>query len=349
MPSTSVDKPPFNEYVSITEVCEILDSRRKPVTKANRIPGPYPYYGATGVQDWVDSYIFDEPLVLIAEDCGNFGFRNQVAYKVAGKCWVNNHAHVLRPLEGFDIDFLVLALNNLDYSSLVNGTTRKKLNLAALKKIFVPRIPIREQKVISSRFLNIKTLIRKCELIQDKLDQLIKSRFVEMFGDIYTSTKWEKVYWSEVVSIQNGKDYKQHLVESGGYPVCGSGGEIARADDYLCPENTVIIGRKGTINNPILMKEKFWNVDTAFGVIPSERINIEYLYAFCKQFDFSQLSKQATLPSTTKKDLLNITIMLPPLSLQNEFADFVAQVDKLQFVTLSLRYYNRGKMKWSVG
>ena len=189
-----------------------------------------------------------------------------------------------------------------------------------------------EMRKITVILDSISKIINQRQQQLEELDNLIKSRFVEMFGDINGVSNWIKKPWSEVVTIKNGKDYKKVLVEEGGYPVYGTGGEMARASEYLCPENTIIVGRKGTINNPLLVKEKFWNVDTAFGVIPNKELHYHYFYIFCKMFDFSSLNKQAVLPSTTKADLLKIKIAVPPIELQNEFAEFVKQVDKSKVV-----------------
>ena len=80
------------------EVVEFLDSKRRPVKEADRKPGPFPYYGANGQQGTIDAYIFDEPLVLLAEDGGFFDAPERgICYRISGKTWVNNHAHVLRP------------------------------------------------------------------------------------------------------------------------------------------------------------------------------------------------------------------------------------------------------------
>jgi type I restriction enzyme S subunit len=104
------------------------------------------------------------------------------------------------------------------------------------------------------------------------------------------------------------------------------------ASDYICNENTVIIGRKGNINQPILVKTKFWNVDTAFGLEPKkDYINSDYLYQFCEFYDFEKLNKTVTIPSLTKYDLLKIKIPVPPITLQNQFAEFVKLIDKLKF------------------
>ena len=104
---------------------------------------------------------------------------------------------------------------------------------------------------------------------------------------------------------------------------------MGRATEYLVKENSVIVGRKGNINKPILMREKYWNVDTAFGIEPNESIvNVDYLYMFCMFFDFERLNKAVTIPSLTKADLLEIKMPIPPMALQEQFAAFVEQADK---------------------
>lgn len=163
---------------------------------------------------------------------------------------------------------------------------------------------------------------------------LLKSRFIEMFGDVINNKKtWPTKRWSDVLNIVNGKNQKKVECENGIYPICGSGGGIGKTNEYLTKENSVIIGRKGNINNPILMKTKFWNVDTAFGLEPNNKeINVEYLYKFCELFDFQRLNKTVTIPSLTKSDLLKIEIPVPPMKLQEEYRNFLAQVDKSKFL-----------------
>lgn len=155
-----------------------------------------------------------------------------------------------------------------------------------------------------------------------------------MFGDVINNKKtWPTKRWSDVLNIVNGKNQKKVECENGIFPICGSGGKIGKTNEYLTKENSVIIGRKGNINNPILMKTKFWNVDTAFGLEPNNKdINVEYLYKFCELFDFQRLNKTVTIPSLTKSDLLKIEIPVPPMKLQEEYRNFLAQVDKSKFL-----------------
>ena len=130
----------------------------------------------------------------------------------------------------------------------------------------------------------------------------------------------------DVAEIINGKNQKEVVSLQGEYPVYGSGGIIGWATDYLCKENSTIIGRKGTIDSPIFVNRKFWNVDTAFGIQPSERVLPRYLFFFCKSFDFKKLDKSTTIPSLAKRDLLQIPIPLPPLPTQQAI---VARIEAL--------------------
>ena len=135
--------------IRLGQVVEILDSLRRPITKHDRKPGPYPYYGATGVLDYIDGYLFDEPLVLVGEDGAKWGPGEQSAFPVEGRIWVNNHAHVLRPRRGRLLDrFLIEVLNEVDLAPYITGVTVPKLNQKKLKSIQIPLPPLDVQKEI---------------------------------------------------------------------------------------------------------------------------------------------------------------------------------------------------------
>lgn len=130
----------------------------------------------------------------------------------------------------------------------------------------------------------------------------------------------------DIAIVTNGKNQSNVTNANGQYPIYGSGGIIGYADDFLCEENSTIIGRKGTINNPILVKTKFWNVDTAFGMKPKASIDFKYFFYFCKSFDFTKLDKSTTLPSLTKSNIEQIEIPLPP---EEEQRRIVGMIDKV--------------------
>lgn len=105
------------------------------------------------------------------------------------------------------------------------------------------------------------------------------------------------------------------------------------ANDYICKAETVVIGRKGSINKPIFVETPFWNVDTAFGLCAnSEKLNSKYLYYFCEKFDFEKLNTTVTIPSLTKSNLLNVDIPLPNLEKQKQIVELLDKVTSLIFL-----------------
>ena len=138
------------------------------------------------------------------------------------------------------------------------------------------------------------------------------------------------VKFAEVLEIKNGKNQKQVEDADGKYPIYGSGGIMGWATDYICPAKTVIIGRKGTINNPIYVDSPFWNVDTAFGLVADKSIlHPKYLYYFCKHFDFLALNTTVTIPSLTKANLLKIDIPVPDMDEQQYVVRVLDDVENL--------------------
>ena len=132
----------------------------------------------------------------------------------------------------------------------------------------------------------------------------------------------------DVLEIYNGKNQKAVENPDGKYPIYGSGGVMGRADEYICPAETVVIGRKGSINNPIFVTEPFWNVDTAFGLVARKEVVLpKYLFYFCRYFDFEKLNTTVTIPSLTKANLLKIEMPVPSIIEQNNI------VTKLNLLT----------------
>lgn len=137
----------------------------------------------------------------------------------------------------------------------------------------------------------------------------------------------ERVKLGDVLQVVNGKNQKAVKDENGQYPIYGSGGQMGWASSYICPADTVIIGRKGNINKPIYVSEPFWNVDTAFGLVAKpELLDARYLYHFCKHYDFGKLNTTCTIPSLTRKNIEGILLRLPSLGGQKETA---AQLDSI--------------------
>ena len=154
--------------VKLGEVCEVLDSKRKPVKEADRRPGPYPYYGATGIVDYVDEYIFDEQLVLVGEDGAKWDKGEKTAFIADGKYWVNNHAHVLRPDRTKILDELFVAfLNEMDLTPYIAGITVPKLTQENLRLIQIPLPPLEVQEQIAAELSGYQKIIDGARQVVD--------------------------------------------------------------------------------------------------------------------------------------------------------------------------------------
>ena len=140
----------------------------------------------------------------------------------------------------------------------------------------------------------------------------------------------EVMTFDDVLIIKNGKNQRAVENPDGKYPIYGSGGIMGYADDYICEADTVIVGRKGSINNPIFVEEPFWNVDTAFGLVAKREVLLpRYLYYFCRNYDFELLNKAVTIPSLTKSDLLKIEITLPSLEIQEKIVNKLLKIEEV--------------------
>jgi type I restriction enzyme, S subunit len=242
---------------------------------------------------------------------------------------------IIRPNNELDESYLKNYLRSTlckrEVSRFENGAAQPNLSAKDLREFKIPLPPLPEQKRIAAILDKADAIRRKRQQAIQLADEFLRAVFLDMFGDPVTNPKgWDEKKWQDVLVIINGKNQKKVESLTGKYPIYGSGGKMGLADDYLCNENTVIIGRKGNINKPILVKDKFWNVDTAFGlVVKPDKISFYYLYWFCLFFDFEKLNKTVTIPSLTKSDLLEISLPLPPLKDQNKFAEICEKVSRL--------------------
>ena len=328
------------------------DGERKPVSLAIRSKQAnkfYDYYGAAGVIDKVDNYLFEERLLLIGEDGANLLSRNKDnAILADGKYWVNNHAHVLDATDKSILSYVALVINSMKLDDYITGSAQPKLSQDNLNKIPILLPPLEEQVRIIEELEHWLTLIDKIEQSQSNLQTIIKhtkSKILDLaiHGKLVpqdpndepasellkrinskAETTCDKGHYMQIpngwaickiasiANITNGKSQKEVECSKGKYPIYGSGGIIGRSNDFLCYAGSTIIGRKGTINAPIFTEENFWNIDTAFGIKPCEALLDKYFFYFCQTFDFSKLDKSSALPSLTKTTIGNILIAIPP-------------------------------------
>lgn len=342
--------------MNLEDCCEILDSMRIPITESDREEGKYPYYGANGIQDYVADYIFDDELVLLAEDGGNFGSKEKpIAYRVSGKCWVNNHAHVLKPKASLNVDYLCYSLMFYKVEGMINGATRQKLTQAAMRKMKIPLRSMKEQVYIVEQLNYINQIKTQRQRELKLLENLIIARFVEMFGDENNSTNWNVVNVEDVADVQVGvviKPSQYYTDESEGVRAfrslnIGAGfikdidwvyftkeGHLKNSKSIL-KENDLLIVRSGAPGTACVVTEEYAGcnaVDIIIAHPDCEKVNPYYLCTFTnmphgkKQIDEGIGGAAQQHFNVGKYNKLQL--MLPPKTLQDEFGDFINQVDK---------------------
>ena len=346
------------EKIFLEDCCEILDSQRIPITASEREKGVYPYYGANGVQDYVANYIFDDELVLLAEDGGNFGSNERpIAYRVSGKCWVNNHAHVLKPKEGLDVDYLCYSLMFYKVDGMVNGATRQKLTQAAMRKMKIPKRNLLKQKEIVSQLNNLVFIKEKRKQEIQQLEELVKARFVEMFGTEQEMNKWNCCTVGDVADVSVGVVIKptqyysdvgipafrslnvceMHVNDNDWVYFTREGHEKNKKS--IIKNNDVLVVRSGTPGTACVATQKYegYNaVDIMIARPYQEKIDSTFLAAFTNMPHGMNQIKTKTGGAAQKhfnvREYKTLTIILPSLKVQQQFADFVRQDDKSKAV-----------------
>jgi type I restriction enzyme S subunit len=175
------------EEKTLNQISENLDSKRIPITKNIRSNGAIPYYGASGVVDYVADYLFDEDLLCVSEDGANLLARTYpIAFSISGKTWVNNHAHVLRFENIVSQKYVELYLNSIKLDDFVSGMAQPKLNQTMLNKIPIPFPPLSKQKSIVQKLDLLSAQTKRLEAIYQQkignLEELKKSILQKAFN-----------------------------------------------------------------------------------------------------------------------------------------------------------------------
>ena len=344
-------------YKKLGEVCEVLDSKRKPVTKSKRISGIYPYYGATGIQDYVDKFIFDGNYLLVGEDGAKWGTSDKTAYQIHGKCWVNNHAHILKVNDDVaNTSFLEYYLVWKDLRPFITGAIVQKLTQAALVSIPIPLLPLSIQSRIVSELDLLQAIIDKQKAQLAELNNLAQSIFYDMFGDPVENEKgWEVKKLGDIAMVKIGpfgsllhtSDYI-----TGGTPLVNpihmKNGQISSENSftisdekkkemqpYLLKKGDVIFARRGEIGRCAIVSEKEDGYLCGTGSLfvrftePIRELFVLYLIksdSFIK--DLVSKAKGATMLNINCKIVEDLQLTLPPLSLQQSFAKKVEAIER---------------------
>ena len=353
------------EYTTLDKISENLDSKRKPITSSDRVEGKIPYYGASGIVDYVKDYIFDESLLLVSEDGANLLARSTpIAFSVTGKTWINNHAHVLRFSNENLQKFVEIYLNSISLESYVTGSAQPKLNQKVLNGIPIPVVDDSQIEIIVNSVENLKSIIelRKQELAC--LDDLIKARFVEMFGDESNPMGWPVLNVEDVASVSVGVVIKpaQYYTDAEhgtrAFRSLNIGPMKIKNTDWvyfseegneknsksILKENDLIIVRSGAPGIACVVTKEYEGcnaIDIIIAHPDTSKVNPYYLCVYTnlphgkRQIDEGTGGAAQQHFNVGKYNKLSL--FLPPVEKQNEYVKFLDQVDKSKVVVASVK------------
>ena len=345
------------EESNIDNEFDFFNNKRKPIKENLRNKGEYPYYGATGIIDYVDNFIFDGNFILIGEDGANIVSRSApLVYFATGKFWVNNHAHILYPKFG-DIYFNYLLLENIDYEKYNTGTAQPKLNVQNLKKIKIksPRDNSEQQKI--GNFFS--KLDRQIELEEQKLEKLEEQkkgymqklfsqelRFKDEKGNDYP--EWDITTIEKIAKVSKGftpstkdinlwqNDNKNWLSIAGmsdkyiyegnkGISSAGEGKHKKVNEDTLIMSFKLTLGKLAIVKTPIYTNEAICHFEWK-----TDQIKTEYMYYYLSFINIESFGAQAVKGITLNNDSINsIVIKLPEFLEQNKISNFFTKFDEL--------------------
>lgn len=300
------------------------DSKRVPLSAKQREErkGKYPYYGAQGIIDYIDDYIFDGKYLLIAEDGENLKSKKQkIAQLANGRYWVNNHAHIVQTNEKCLIEYLYYIFNITDISGYITGSAQPKLSQANLNAIELEIPPMQQQEKIVSILSAFDDKIELNQKINENLERQAQTIYTSMFiAD--AKPNWHQGHLSDLVTVKYGKDHKK--LEDGSYPVFGSGGVMRYVERPLYDQESVLIPRKGTLNNVIYVNEPFWSVDTMFYTEMKLPNTAKFVYHFVKLKDLASMNAGSAVPSMTTDILNAMELAIPDTDTLAKFENLVA-------------------------
>lgn len=348
--------------VKLKDISINLDKRRKPLNGLDRekISNKklYPYCGANNIMDYVDEYLFDEEILCIAEDGGKWGKNETCSYIMNEKCWINNHAHVIKVKENVDIRYLKYWFDYKDLNPFITGAIVRKLTQKALNDLVI-NLPDKNTQIdISNKIEKIYLLIEKYNEQIKLLDELITSEFINLFGNPIINDKnlptdkIENIALKEKNSIKAGpfgSSLKKEFYVKDGYKIYGQ--EQVIADDvnfgdyyidenkynelkaYEVKENDILISLVGTYGKILIIPKEYKKGiinPRLMKITPDlEKINPIFFKVlfYLMNTVTDNYTHGGTMGILNVGIIKNMSIILPNIKEQNKFADFVKKVN----------------------
>jgi type I restriction enzyme S subunit len=347
------------DMTEIESICDILDSQRIPLNEEVRrtMKGEIPYYGANGLVDHVNDYIFEGKLILVAEDGGYFDeyTTRPIAYLVNGKCWVNNHAHVLKVREGdgYSTEYIFYSLEHRNLMPFIKGSTRPKLNQKELREIPIPIPPLPEQKKIASILSTVDDAIQKTDEIIAKTERLKKGLMQRLLtrGMGHTKFKqteigeipeeWEVKSMTSIAQFVNGYHFRPSDWKKNGLPIIRIqnlndpvtefhyfNGEVG--EEFIVYHNDILLSWSASLGVYLWTGNRAVLNQHIFKVIPKDTVDKSFLfYVLHDAIERLKMRVHGSTMRHFKKGELDSTLLaLPSLPEQKKIATILSTVDE---------------------
>ena len=332
------------EWKPLGELSENLDFMRKPVTSGLRDSGEIPYYGASGIVDYVKDYIFDGDFLLVSEDGANLVARNTpIAFSISGKSWVNNHAHILKFNTYAERRYIEYYLNSIDLTPYISGGAQPKLNQKNLNSIKIPNPSLTIQAEIV-RILDTFTALT-AELTAELRD---RKKQYNYYRDRLLTFEEGEAEWKTLreicSSISAGGDLPENFAKGQvdpsdefPYPIyanaTGDNGLYGFTDEYKIESDAVTISARGAkIGYHTVREGKFTPIIRLITLVPNKNVILTKYLNYI--LDMTPIGgTDGGIPQLTVPTVQKISIPLPPLE---EQARIVAILDKFDTLTTSI-------------
>ncbi len=331
---------------TLKELAENLDNKRVPITSNVRSKGDIPYYGASGIVDYVNDYIFDEELLCISEDGANLVARTYpIAFSISGKTWVNNHAHVLKFQNKYTQVIVENYLNSIKLDDFLTGMAQPKLNKAMLDIIPIPISPKpKEQEKIADCLSSIDSLItvqsQKIELLKEHKNGLLQNLFPKdgeeipkiRFPEFLNDGKWEEKQLDDIVKSYSSSIALNKLqLKVKGYPVYGADSIVGYIDEFQHEKEYISIVKDGSGVGRLNFCESQSSILGTLTCLKSKNeklYDLKWIYYLLNTIDFSTYIKGAGIPHIYYSDYKNENILVPKIKEQKKIADSLTSIDE---------------------
>lgn len=330
------------EYRDLEKCCNILDNKRKPVTKSARESGEYPYYGANGIQDYVSDYIFDGKYVLVGEDGSVMNENgNPIVTWAEGKIWVNNHAHIIEEIDGVLLKYLFHYIQIINVRNLIHGNI-PKLNQGDFRKlqIAVPPLEVQYEIVhILDDFMLLSAELSAELKAREKQYNYYKEKLLT-FSEKDTDIEWVSLgtYCKRLkgTAITAGK-MKEIADENGNVKIFAGGKTMIYTDESNIPSEdiirvpNIIVQSRGIIDfiyydKPCSYKREMWSYAL------ENTITLKYIYYYLKnnvEYFRQRGSQMGSMPQISLDVTEKYKIPIPNIKEQERIVNILDRFDKL--------------------